>query len=139
MPNIDANRAMAKAQAQAARIQQLRAEADAYDLPVPDLGRLHHQSSSSSLPLNHSVAQSMDRWNHPPMSAGGGMGSRAFGSVSSHATDSSSRTIMLPASGGVFPRFQEISLPPLDVAGRSGTNGGKLKSLFKPRDTRVFK
>jgi hypothetical protein len=83
----------------------------------------------------------MDRWNPPPSASLSGMEPRAFGSVHSHFTDPGSRanTIILPASGGVFPRFQEISVPSFESAGRSGNNSGKFKSLFKPRDNRVFK
>ncbi|KIM19954.1 hypothetical protein M408DRAFT_111004 [Serendipita vermifera MAFF 305830] len=45
----------------------------------------------------------------------------------------------LPASGGVFPRYQEVAGPYSDASVRPGSSGGRFKSLFKSRDSRVFK
>ena len=46
----------------------------------------------------------------------------------------------LPATGGVFPRYQEVVAPYAEtVIARPGSSGGRFKGLFKSRDSRVYK
>ncbi|KAG8828098.1 hypothetical protein FRC17_007625 [Serendipita sp. 399] len=47
--------------------------------------------------------------------------------------------VALPASGGVFPRYQEFTAPSFESQARPGSSRGRFKSLFRGRDSRVFK
>jgi len=66
-------------------------------------------------------------------------GDPGMGEVDQHSVlRKSTRT--LPATGGVFPRYQEVATPYVEATiSRPGSSGGRFKSLFKSRDSRVFK
>ncbi|KAG9055744.1 hypothetical protein FS842_001369 [Serendipita sp. 407] len=47
--------------------------------------------------------------------------------------------VALPASGGVFPRYQELTATSFESLPRPGSSRGRFKSLFRGRDSKVFK
>ena len=144
-------------QLRALRLAQVRAQAAPYVPPPSSSGysqkHLPAQVSTRSLPAMGSgippqyQPQQMPTY-VPDLPSGrpssSSRPSTALTGKSSHSGDSGETigrrsVVALPASGGVFPRYQEFHNPYPDVSVRPGSSGGRFKSLFKSRDSRVFK
>lgn len=145
-------------QLRALRMAQVRAQAAPYAPPpsssLHNQKRLPTQASTRSLPtMGSSVppqyqVQPMPAF-VPDVASGrpssASRPSTALTGKSSHSGESGETiggrrsVVTLPASGGVFPRYQEFTTPYPDASVRPGSSSGRFKSLFKSRDSRVFK
>jgi hypothetical protein len=121
----------------AMRVAEVQAQTAPFAPPwnANDYTSLHGQQSTRSLPILYDGnINSNERVPPPPPF------SQPVQNMQSFDRELSSRkgVVTLPATGGVFPRYQEVGDVYVDLI-KPGNNTGRFKSFFRSRDSRQFK